>query len=64
MLDVADRLRQRVAALDIPVQVYLLDRQFWTYELQVAWQEIPYIMPIRRTGKSGTGGAATRSLET
>jgi len=61
MLDVADRLRQRVAALDIPVEVYLLDRQFWTYELQVAWQEIPYIMPIRRTGKSGTDGG-TRPL--
>ena len=61
MLDVADRLRQRVAELDIPVQVYLLDRQFWTYELQVAWQEIPYIMPIRRTGKSGTDGG-TRPL--
>jgi len=57
----ADRLRQRVAALDIPVEVYLLDRQFWTYELQVAWQEIPYIMPIRRTGKSGTDGG-TRPL--
>ena len=64
MLDVADRLRHRVAALDIPVQVYLLDRQFWTYELQVAWQEVPYIIPIRRTGKAGTDGAATRSLET
>jgi len=61
MLDVADRLRHRVAALDIPVQVYLLDRQFWTYELQMAWQEIPYIMPIRRTGKSGTDGG-TRPL--
>jgi hypothetical protein len=61
MLEVADRLRQRVAALDIPVEVYLLDRQFWTYELQVAWHEIPYIMPIRRTGKSGTDGG-TRPL--
>lgn len=61
MLDVADRLRQRVAGLDIPVEVYLLDRQFWTYELQVAWQEIPYLMPIRRTGKSGTDGG-TRPL--
>ena len=61
MLDVADRLRQRVAALDIPVAVYLLDRQFWTYELQAAWREIPYIMPIRRTGKVGTGGG-TRPL--
>ena len=61
MLDVADRLRQRVEALGIDVQVYLLDRQFWTYELQVAWHEIPYIMPIRRTGKSGTEGG-TRPL--
>jgi len=61
MLEVADRLRQRVAALDIAVEVYLLDRQFWTYELQVAWQEIPYIMPIRRTGKIGTDGG-TRPL--
>jgi hypothetical protein len=61
MLDVADRLRQRVAALDIAVEVYWLDRQFWTYELQVAWHEIPYIMPIRRTGKSGTDGG-TRPL--
>jgi len=61
MLDVADRLRQRVAGLGIHVQVYLLDRQFWTYELLAAWQEIPYIMPIRRTGKSGTDGG-TRSL--
>jgi len=51
MLDVADRLRQRVAALDIAVEVYLLDRQFWTYELQVAWHEIPYIMPIRTNGQ-------------
>jgi len=61
MLEVADRLRQRVAALDIPVEVYWLDRQFWTYELQVAWQEIPDIMPIRRTGKTGTDGG-TRPL--
>ena len=61
MLDVADRLRQRVEALGIDVQVYLLDRQFWTYELLAAWQEIPYIMPIRRTGKSGTDGG-TRPL--
>jgi hypothetical protein len=61
MLEVADRLRQRVEALDIHVQVYLLDRQFWTYELLAAWQEIPYIMPIRRTGKSGTDGG-TRPL--
>ena len=61
MLEVADRLRQRVEALGIDVQVYLLDRQFWTYELQVAWHERPYIMPIRRTGKSGTDGG-TRPL--
>jgi len=61
MLDVADRLRKRVEALGIDVQVYLLDRQFWTYELQVAWQEIPYIMPIRKTGKTGTDGG-TRPL--
>ena len=61
MLDVADRLRQRVEALGIDVQVYLLDRQFWTYELLAAWQEIPYIMPIRRTGKSGADGG-TRPL--
>jgi hypothetical protein len=61
MLDVADRLRQRVEVLGVKVQVYLLDRQFWTYELQVAWHEIPYIMPIRRTGKSGTEGG-TRPL--
>jgi hypothetical protein len=54
MLAVADRLRRRVEGLGIHVQVYLLDRQFWSYELQAAWQEIPYIMPIRRTGKSGT----------
>jgi hypothetical protein len=27
--------------------------------LQVAWHEIPYIMPIRRTGKSGTDGGRT-----
>jgi hypothetical protein len=32
MLDVADRLRQRVDALGVKVQVYLLDRQFWTYD--------------------------------
>ena len=61
MLDVADRLRTRVEELGIHVQVYLLDRQFWTYELQVAWQEFPYIMPIRRTGKQGTDGG-TRPL--
>jgi hypothetical protein len=61
MLDIADRLRQRVEALGIDVQVYLLDRQFWTYELLAAWQGIPYIMPIRRTGKSGTDGG-TRPL--
>jgi len=61
MLDVAGRLRQRVEGLGIHVQVYLLDRQFWTYELQVAWHEIPYIMPIRRTGKAGTDGG-TRPL--
>ena len=56
MLTVADRLRSRVDELGIDVQVYLLDRQFWTYELQAAWQERPYIIPLRRTGKSGTGG--------
>ena len=61
MLAVADRLRQRVDALAVKVQVYLLDRQFWTYELLAAWQAIPYIMPIRRTGKSGTDGG-TRPL--
>jgi hypothetical protein len=61
MLEVADRLRKRVGELGIDVQVYLLDRQFWTYELQVAWQQIPYIMPIRRTGKPGTNGG-TRPL--
>ncbi|MEE9159605.1 MAG: hypothetical protein V3U60_14640, partial [Gammaproteobacteria bacterium] len=61
MLEVADRLRQRVGELGIKVQVYLLDRQFWTYELQVAWNAIPYIMPIRRTGKKGTQGG-TRPL--
>jgi hypothetical protein len=61
MLEVADRLRQRIEALDIAVQVYLLDRQFWTYELQVAWQAIPYIMPLRRTGKKGSQGG-TRPL--
>jgi hypothetical protein len=61
MLEVADRLRQRVEALGIQVEVYLLDRQFWTYELQVAWKELPYIMPIRRTGKKGTEGG-TRPL--
>ncbi len=61
MLEVADRLRQRVEELGIKVQVYLLDRQFWTYELQVAWNAIPYIMPIRRTGKKGTQGG-TRPL--
>lgn len=61
MLEVADRLRQRVEALDIAVQVYVLDRQFWTYELQVAWQAMPYIMPLRRTGKQGSQGG-TRPL--
>ena len=61
MLDVADRLRQRVEGLGIHVQVDLLDRQFWTSELQVAWHEIPYLMPIRRTGKAGTDGG-TRPL--
>ena len=61
MFEVAERLRQRVDALDIAVQVYLLDRQFWTYELQVAWQALPYIMPLRRTGKTGSQGG-TRPL--
>jgi hypothetical protein len=61
MLAVADRLRSRVEGLGIDVQVYLLDRQFWTYELQAAWQERPYIIPLRRTGKSGTEGG-TQSL--
>ena len=61
MLAVADRLRRRVEELGIQVQVYLLDRQFWTYELQMAWKAIPYIMPIRRTGKPGTQGG-TRPL--
>lgn len=61
MLAVADRLRQRVDALGVKVQVYLLDRQFWTYELQAAWQQRPYIIPLRRTGKSGTQGG-TRPL--
>ncbi len=61
MLAVAGRLRRRVEELGIEVQVYLLDRQFWTYELQGAWRTIPYIMPIRRTGKKGTGGG-TRPL--
>jgi len=31
-LAVADRLRRRVEELGIEVQVYLLDRQFWTYD--------------------------------
>ena len=61
MLEVADRLRHRVEELGIAVQVYVLDRQFWTYELQVAWHAIPYIMPIRRTGKKG-GQGGTRPL--
>lgn len=61
MLEVADRLRQRVEELGIGVQVYLFDRQFWTYELQAAWKAIPYIMPIRRTGKQG-GQGGTRPL--
>ncbi len=61
MLDVADRLRTRIEGLGIDVQVYLLDRQFWTYELQAAWQQRPYIIPLRRTGKSGTQGG-TRPL--
>jgi hypothetical protein len=61
MLDVADRLRTRVEGLGIHVQVYLLDRQFWTYELQAAWQARPYIIPLRRTGKSGPEGG-TRPL--
>jgi hypothetical protein len=61
MLEVADRLRQGVEELGIEVQVYVLDRQFWTYELQVAWETIPYIMPIRRTGKKGSQGG-TRPL--
>jgi len=61
MLEVANRLRNRVEALGINVAVYLLDRQFWTDELQVAWQAIPYMMPIRRTGKKGTDGG-TRPL--
>jgi hypothetical protein len=61
MLEVADRLRQRVEELGIAVQVYVLDRQFWTYELQVAWQAIPSIMPLRRTGKQGSQGG-TRPL--
>ena len=61
MLEVADRLRQRVEELGIAVHVYLLDRQFWTYKLQVSWQTIPYIMPLRRTGKKGSQGG-TRPL--
>ena len=61
MLEVANRLRNRVEALGINVAVYLLHRQFWTDELQVAWQAIPYMMPIRRTGKKGTDGG-TRPL--
>jgi hypothetical protein len=61
MLTVADRLRKRVEGLGIHVQVYLLDRQFWTSEVQAAWQELPYIIPLRRTGKSGTEGG-TRPL--
>jgi hypothetical protein len=56
MLEVADRLRQRGEELGMAVQVYVLDRQFWTDALQGAWQAIPYIMPLRRTGKQGTGG--------
>lgn len=47
--------------LGLHAQVYLLDRQFWTYELQAAWQEQPYIIPLRRTGKSDTDGG-TRPL--
>jgi hypothetical protein len=50
-----------VEGLGIHVQVYLLDRQFWTYELQAAWQARPYIIPLRRTGKSGPEGG-TRPL--
>jgi len=61
MREVADRLRQGVAALGIAGQVYLLDRQCWTYELQVAWQAVPSIMPLRRPGKKGRQGG-TRPL--
>lgn len=61
MLEVAERLRQRVEALGIEVQVYVLDRQFWPYELQVAWHAAPSIMPRRRTGKKGSQGG-TRPL--
>jgi putative transposase len=61
MFEVADRLRRRVEEVGLDVQVYLLDRQFWTYELQVAWQAIPSMMPIRRTGKKSTQGG-TRPL--
>jgi hypothetical protein len=63
MLAVADRLRTRVEGLGLHVQVYLLDRQFWTYELQAAWQERPYIIPLRRTGKSGTDGGTRRLFD-
>jgi putative transposase len=61
MLEVANRLRERVEGLGIEVLVYLLDRQFWCYELQAAWKEVPYIIAVRRTGKPGTGGG-TRPL--
>jgi len=61
MLSVVDRMRERVENLGIKVSVYLLDRQFWCYELLEAWKEIPYIIPIRKTGKEGSGGG-TRPL--
>ena len=61
MLEVAERLRQRVEALGIAVQVYGLDRQLWPYELQGAWQAVPYSMPWRRTGQTGSQGG-TRPL--
>jgi len=61
MLEGADRLRQRVEAVGIEVQVYVLARQFWTYELPGAWQAVPSIMLRRRTGKKGSQGG-TRPL--
>lgn len=61
MLAVTERLRARVEKLGIQVLVYLLDREFWCTDLLSTWSNIPFIMPIRRTGRVGTEGG-TRPL--
>ena len=61
MLEVANRLKERVEKLGIKVSAYLMDRQFWCAALLWAWKEVPYIIPMRRTGKKESGGG-TRPL--